>query len=47
MVYSWEEKMANREINKVILVGNLLQVPKIRYMPIDCNFANFNIVTSK
>lgn len=47
MVYSWEEKMANREINKVILVGNLLQVPKIRYMPNDCNFANFNIVTSK
>ena len=39
--------MANRGINKVILVGNLGQDPEVRYMPNGNAVANFNIATSE
>ena len=39
--------MANRGINKVILVGHLGQDPEIRYMPNGNAVANFNIATSE
>ena len=34
--------MANRGINKVILVGNLGQDPEVRYMPNGNAVANFS-----
>ncbi|WP_294610088.1 single-stranded DNA-binding protein [uncultured Gilliamella sp.] len=39
--------MANRGINKVILVGNLGQDPEVRYMPNGNAVANFSIATSE
>ena len=39
--------MANRGINKVILVGNLGQDPEIRYMPNGNAVANFSVATSE
>ena len=39
--------MANRGINKVILVGHLGQDPKIRYMPNGNAVANFSVATSE
>lgn len=39
--------MANRGINKVILVGNLGQDPEIRYMPNGSAVANFSVATSE
>ena len=39
--------MANRGINKVILVGNLGQDPEIRYMSNGIAVANFSIATSE
>ena len=39
--------MANRGINKVILVGHLGQDPEVRYMPNGNAVANFNIATSE
>ena len=39
--------MANRGINRVILVGNLGQDPEVRYMPNGNAVANFNIATSE
>ncbi|AHN25506.1 single-stranded DNA-binding protein [Gilliamella apicola] len=39
--------MANRGINKVILVGNLGQDPEVRYMPNGNAVANFSVATSE
>lgn len=39
--------MANRGINKVILVGNLGQDPEVRYMPNGSAVANFSVATSE
>lgn len=39
--------MANRGINKVILVGNLGQDPEIRYMPNGNAVANISVATSE
>ncbi|MDF7667601.1 single-stranded DNA-binding protein [Orbaceae bacterium ESL0727] len=39
--------MANRGINKVILVGNLGQDPEIRYLPNGNAVANFSVATSE
>lgn len=39
--------MANRGINKVILVGNLGQDPEVRYMPNANAVANFSVATSE
>ncbi|MFQ0991365.1 single-stranded DNA-binding protein [Gilliamella apicola] len=39
--------MANRGINRVILVGNLGRDPEVRYMPNGNAVANFNIATSE
>ncbi|MCX8633770.1 single-stranded DNA-binding protein [Gilliamella sp. B3927] len=39
--------MANRGINKVILVGNLGQDPEIRYMSNGSAVANFTVATSE
>ena len=39
--------MANRGINKVILVGDLGQDPEVRYMPNGNAVANFSIATSE
>ena len=39
--------MANRGINRVILVGNLGQDPEIRYMPNGNAVANFSVATSE
>jgi len=39
--------MANRGINKVILVGNLGQAPDIRYLPNGGAVANISIATSE
>ena len=39
--------MANRGINKVILVGHLGQDPEIRYMPNGNAVANFSVATSE
>ena len=39
--------MANRGINKVILIGHLGQDPEVRYMPNGNAVANFNIATSE
>ncbi|MXP67797.1 single-stranded DNA-binding protein [Pantoea sp. Aalb] len=39
--------MANRGINKVILVGNLGQDPEVRYMPNGGAVANITIATSE
>ena len=39
--------MANRGINRVILVGNLGQDPEIRYMPNGSAVANFSVATSE
>ncbi|MFQ1017891.1 single-stranded DNA-binding protein [Gilliamella sp. BG7] len=39
--------MANRGINKVILVGNLGQDPEVRYMPNGNAVANISIATSE
>ncbi len=39
--------MANRGINKVILVGNLGQDPEVRYMSNGNAVANFNVATSE
>lgn len=39
--------MANRGVNKVILVGNLGQDPEIRYMPNGGAVANISIATSE
>ncbi|AKZ65707.1 single-stranded DNA-binding protein [Candidatus Palibaumannia cicadellinicola] len=38
--------MANRGVNKVILVGHLGHNPEIRYMPNGCAVANINVATS-
>ncbi|WWP02020.1 MAG: single-stranded DNA-binding protein [Candidatus Dasytiphilus stammeri] len=40
-------KMANRGINKVILVGNLGQNPEVRYMPKGGAVTNFTLATSE
>ena len=39
--------MANRGINKVILVGHLGQDPEVRYMPNGNAVANFSVATSE
>ena len=39
--------MANRGINRVILVGNLGQDPEVRYMPNGNAVANFSVATSE
>ena len=39
--------MANRGINRVILVGHLGQDPEIRYMPNGNAVANFSVATSE
>ena len=39
--------MANKGINKVILVGNLGQDPEVRYLPNGSAVANFSIATSE
>ena len=39
--------MANRGINKVILVGNLGRDPEVRYMPNGNAVANFSVATSE
>lgn len=39
--------MANRGVNKVILVGHLGQDPEIRYMPNGGAVANFSLATSE
>ena len=39
--------MANGSVNKVILIGNLGQDPKIRYMPSGGAVANFTLATSE
>ena len=39
--------MANRGINRVILIGNLGQDPEIRYMPNGNAVANFSVATSE
>ncbi|AKC32406.1 single-stranded DNA-binding protein [Candidatus Pantoea carbekii] len=39
--------MANRGINKVILVGNLGQDPEVRYMPNGSAVANITLATSE
>ena len=39
--------MANRGINRVILVGHLGQDPEVRYMPNGNAVANFSIATSE
>ena len=39
--------MANRGINKVILIGNLGQDPEVRYMPNGNAVANFSVATSE
>lgn len=39
--------MANRGINKVILVGNLGQNPEVRYMPKGGAVTNFTLATSE
>ncbi|WP_367670630.1 single-stranded DNA-binding protein [Sodalis-like secondary symbiont of Drepanosiphum platanoidis] len=39
--------MANKGINKVILIGNLGQDPEIRYIPNGSTVANFSIATSE
>ncbi|MDT9587352.1 MAG: single-stranded DNA-binding protein [Candidatus Arsenophonus melophagi] len=39
--------MANRGVNKVILIGNLGQDPEIRYMPNGGAVANFTLATSE
>ncbi|OCG22899.1 MULTISPECIES: single-stranded DNA-binding protein [unclassified Gilliamella] len=39
--------MANRGINKVILVGNLGQDPEVRYMPNGNAVANLSVATSE
>ncbi len=39
--------MANRGINKVILIGNLGRDPEVRYMPNGNAVANFSVATSE
>ena len=39
--------MANRGINRVILVGNLGQDPEVRFMPNGSAVANFSVATSE
>ena len=39
--------MANRGINKVILIGHLGQDPEVRYMPNGNAVANFSVATSE
>lgn len=39
--------MANRGVNKVILIGNLGQDPELRYMPNGSAVANFSVATSE
>ena len=39
--------MANRGINRVILIGNLGQDPEVRYMPNGNAVANFSVATSE
>lgn len=39
--------MANRGINRVILVGNLGQDPEVRYMPNGSAVANLSVATSE
>ncbi|MGD6858373.1 MAG: single-stranded DNA-binding protein [Enterobacteriaceae bacterium] len=39
--------MANRGINKVILIGNLGQEPEVRYMPNGQAITNINLATSE
>ncbi|UVK79249.1 MAG: ssDNA-binding protein [Sodalis sp. Ffu] len=39
--------MANRGVNKVILIGNLGQKPEVRYMPNGGQVANITLATSE
>jgi single-strand DNA-binding protein len=39
--------MANRDVNKVILVGNLTRDPEVRYTPQGTAVANFTIATNR
>lgn len=39
--------MANRNVNKVILIGNLTKDPEVRYTPQGSAVANFTIATNR
>ncbi len=39
--------MANRNVNKVILIGNLTRDPEVRYTPQGSAVANFTIATNR
>lgn len=39
--------MANRNVNKVILIGNLTKDPEVRYTPQGTAVANFTIATNR
>lgn len=39
--------MANRNVNKVILIGNLTRDPEVRYTPQGTAVANFTIATNR
>ncbi len=39
--------MANRDVNKVILIGNLTRDPEVRYTPQGTAVANFTVATNR